>query len=468
MLFNSFLFLLFFPAVVIGYYLIPKLQLKNVFLLIASYYFYMNLNPVYGLLLFISTIITYLCGLGIEKHQAKKKSIVSAGLVLNFSILFVFKYYNFINESFNDLFSLIGVKWNVPYLDFLLPVGISFYTFQAAGYIIDVYKKKIDAEKDFFTYALFVSFFPVILAGPIQRANILLPQLKKFNPFTYENLVIGSKLMLWGFFMKLCVADRLGTYVDAVYGNVDNHTGTSILLAAIFYSIQIYCDFSGYSLVAIGCSRVMGFKLPDNFKRPYFSTSIKEFWKRWHIALSSWFMDYLYIPLGGNRVKYWRYLVNLMIVFLVSGLWHGAAWTFIFWGGIHGLLLVVMAIKTKLFGKTTIESGVYKFVCTVTTFILVTIAWIFFRVPSINDAFIAIVKIFTAQGALFMSPLAMLYGMLSILILLIKDFADEYYPKLTMLNSSNRLISIPTTAVIFIYIILFGVIDNSQFIYFQF
>lgn len=336
MLFNSFEFLIFFPIVCIIYFLLRGLKWRNLFLLVASYYFYMNWKPVYALLILTSSVLTYGCGMLVEKYaddQRKKKAFLVTSLVINFAILFLFKYFNFIGDSITALFSAMGIGWQVPNLDVLLPVGISFYTFQAVGYSIDVYRGTIKAERNFFTYALFVSFFPQLVAGPIERAKNLLPQFHEEHQFEYTNAVEGLKQMIWGFFMKLCVADVLADYVNAVYNNVPQHNGSSLIIATIFFTFQIYCDFGGYSNIAIGAARVMGFRLMENFHRPYLSQNIKEFWKRWHISLSSWFMDYVYIPLGGNRVPYPRHLANLAITFLVSGVWHGAAWTFVLWGG---------------------------------------------------------------------------------------------------------------------------------------
>ena len=284
----------------------------------------------------------------------------------------------------------------------------------------------------------------------------------------YDNVIAGFKMMLWGYFMKLCVADRLGTYVDSVFNNIANHNGTSIAIASVFYTIQIYGDFAGYSLTALGCAKVMGFNLPDNFHRPYFSTSIKEFWKRWHIALSSWFMEYLYFPLGGSRVKYGRYLLNLMIVFLFSGLWHGAAWTFVLWGALHGIYQVIEALRKKYFGEPHYKSGWSKALKMLFIFLLVNMAWVFFRANTIGDAFLAIEKIFTSPGTPFLSPMAMLFGILSFLFLAAKDFADEFKPGLKLMASDNKAVSTITCALLSVYVILFGVLDSSQFIYFQF
>lgn len=472
MIFNSLQFLIFFPIVVIVYFILGKgKMISNIWLLIANYYFYMCIKPVYGLLLFALTAVTYACGLLIEKYREplkSKKLILTIGLVLTFFGLLFFKYYNFFATSLGTLFNAIGFGCQPTLLKLFLPIGISFFTFQAAGYLIDVYRGTVKAEANFVIYAIFVSFFPVILAGPIQRAGILIPQLRERGQVHYDDVLPGIKMMIWGLFMKLCVADRLATYVDAAYNNYAIHNGTTLAIAAIFYSIQIYGDFAGYSLTAIGCARVMGFKLPDNFKRPYFATSIQNFWRRWHIALSTWFRDYLYIPLGGNRVKYWRYLLNIMIVFLVSGLWHGAGWTFIVWGGLHGFIQVIESIINK--GRKTAKdySFAYRLVKIVFTFILATIAWIFFRAETIGMAGTVVAKIFTNVGTPFISPEAMLFGLLSTLILLTKDVADELFPRLKMLNSENKVLSGITCSVLIIYIILFGVLDGSQFIYFQF
>lgn len=338
-LFNSFAFLVFFPLVCMIYFLIPGNKWRNLFLLLASYYFYMSWNPTYAVLIFTSTLVTWGCGLLVERNAGnyrRQKVFLVVNLLINLGILFVFKYYNFINESIFHLFSLWGIRWEVPNLGVLLPVGISFYTFQAIGYSIDVYRGDLKAERNLFVYALFVSFFPQLVAGPIERAKNLLPQFRQKHHFDEANVIRGMKLMLWGYFMKLCVADRLALYVDAVYNNIPQHNGTSLLIASVFFAFQIYCDFGGYSLIAIGAARVMGFSLMENFRRPYFAQSIKEFWGRWHISLSTWFKDYVYIPLGGNRVGRFRHALNLFVTFLVSGIWHGANWTFVLWGGFHG------------------------------------------------------------------------------------------------------------------------------------
>ena len=339
MLFNSFAFLIFFPIISILYFIIPH-KYRWFFLLTASYYFYMNWKPGYALLIFTSTLVTWLCGLMVEKSEIKrnKKVFLILSLLINFGILFVFKYFNFINESVYVLLEKYKIRWTIPNLDILLPVGISFYTFQAVGYTIDVYRGDLKAEKNLGIYALFVSFFPQLVAGPIERAKNLLPQFHEKHFPDPDRINIGLKQMIWGYFIKIVVADRLALYINAVYNNVNAHNGTTLLIATIFFSFQIYCDFAGYSNIAIGAAKIMGFDLMTNFTRPYFSSNIHEFWQRWHISLSTWFRDYLYIPLGGNRVGKFRNYVNILITFVVSGLWHGANWTFVIWGALHGFI----------------------------------------------------------------------------------------------------------------------------------
>lgn len=340
MLFNSLHFLFFFPIVCIIYFLIPTLKWRNLFLLCASYYFYMNWEPVYALLLLSSTFITYLAAIGIDKYKERRKRrmFLTGSLILNLGVLFLFKYYNFAAENIAILFDKLGLSIHIPEFQLLLPVGISFYIFQALGYSIDVYRGKTNVEKNFFTYALFVSFFPQLVAGPIERSTNLLQQFKHKLPFSYEKVMTGLRIMLWGYFLKLVLADRCGIYVDAIFNNVEHHNGGSYLIASFLFPFQIYGDFAGYSLTAIGAAKVMGFNLMENFRRPYFATTVTDFWHRWHISLSTWFKDYVYIPLGGNRVSKWRCYFNIMTTFIVSGIWHGANWTFIVWGTIHGLL----------------------------------------------------------------------------------------------------------------------------------
>lgn len=471
MLFNSLEFLLFFPIVCIVYFLLGKNKYRNPFLLIASYYFYMNWKPIYAVLILTSTILTYGCGLLVEKYagdKKKQKGFLTISLLLNFSILFVFKYFNFINESIFDLLSSVGLRWSVPNLDILLPVGISFYTFQAVGYSIDVYRGTIKAEKNFFTYALFVSFFPQLVAGPIERAKNLLPQFHEEHQFNPDDVIEGFKLMVWGYFMKLCVADVISEYVDAVYNNVAHHNGASLTLATLFFAFQVYCDFAGYSNIAIGSARVMGYRLMENFRQPYLSLSIKEFWRRWHISLSTWFMDYLYIPLGGNRVKYARHLANLMITFLVSGLWHGANWTFVMWGALHGTYLVLENVIRKYLYTPKDNTFISRMFSTTVCFFFVCFAWIFFRANSIGDAFIIVKKIFTDWGPLFTQYNVFLYGMAATSLLVAKDVKDSLGIKISLMHSKYALVRFASVLFLISYIFLFGALSSGSFIYFQF
>ena len=471
MLFNSFEFLIFFPVVCIVYYLLKNNRWRIPFLLVASYYFYMNWEPLYAVLIMTSTVLTYLCGLLVERHandEPKKKAFLVVSLVINFAILLFFKYFDFINESVFSLLEMAGIRWTVPNLDVLMPVGISFYTFQAVGYSIDVYRGTIKAERNFFTYALFVSFFPQLVAGPIERAKNLLPQFHEEHRFNYDEAIEGLKQMLWGFFMKLCVADMISEYVDVVYENVGHHNGTSLIVATLFFTFQIYCDFAGYSLIAIGAARVMGFRLMENFHRPYYSLNIKEFWKRWHISLSSWFKDYLYIPLGGNRVKYPRYLLNVMITFLVSGLWHGAVWTFVVWGGLHGMYQIIGNIWCKYVHKPEYKTTFSRILSTVFCFVLVSFAWIFFRANDVTEAFTIVGKIFTDYGAPFVDKSVFAYGLTALAILIFKDTKDEFNWKVNFMHSKHAVVRYISTAALIVYVLLFGSFANGQFIYFQF
>ena len=388
---------------------------------------------------------------------------MTLSLVINFGILFLFKYYSFFTESIFDILLFSGLRVEFPKFSLLLPVGISFYTFQAVGYSIDVYKKKIRHETHFGKYALFVSFFPQLVAGPIERATTLLPQFQKKNRFNYEKAIIGTKLIIWGYFMKVVVADRLAIYVDSVYNNVDEHSSSSLILASVFFAFQIYCDFGGYSNIAIGCAKIMGIDLMTNFRRPYFSKDCAEFWHRWHISLSTWFKDYVYIPLGGNRVNKLRKNLNLIITFLVSGLWHGANWTFVIWGGLNGLLQVM----TGMF-KIKSNTKFLNFIKIIWTFILIDITWIFFRANSLSDAGIIIKKIFLSfdSNSIFLGDGGLLYSLLGIIILLSKDIYDEIYPNIPTIE--NKFSQYLWYTFLTLLIITIGVFDGSQFIYFQF
>ena len=483
MLFNSFSFLLFFPIVCLVYFLIRGNRLRNMFLLAASYFFYMNWEPFYALLILTSTVITYVCGNLMEKYPDKKRILLVLCLLLNFSILFFFKYYHFVTDNIFALLSYCGIRVGFPQIKILLPVGISFYIFQAAGYSIDIYRKTIKAEKDFFTYALFVSFFPQLVAGPIERAKNLLPQFHSFHRFSYDNFSSGAKMMLWGYFLKLCVADRLAEYTDSVYNNMQMHSSFSLIVATIFFTFQIYGDFAGYSLIAKGCAKCLGYELMENFRRPYLSLNVKEFWKRWHISLSSWFQDYVYISLGGNRINFVRTLFNLLITFLISGLWHGASWNFVMWGLIHGVYLIIYNVIIKFCGSPAYKTKTSKAFGILITFVAVSFAWIFFRSDNMNDAIYAIKEIFAFKGELFTgSKTVMLLSITSLCILIAKSLKDEFFPYGISLRFGTKKIAVSTKildnphpavkicafVLLTCYILLFGALDSHQFIYFQF
>ena len=341
MLFNSFQFLVFFPIVVTVFFALPD-RARKVFLLIASYYFYMCWRPAYIAVIWFITLLDYFAGIMIEDatEERSRRFFLGLSIVGNFGLLFVFKYFDFFGGSLSQALRPLGL-FDIPTLHFLLPIGLSFHTFQAVSYTIEVYRRRVPAEHNLLDYALYVSFFPQMVAGPIERPYHLLPQFKTPKRVEFASVRYGLELAMWGFFKKVVIADRVAALVNMVYRSPRTFSGPILTLATIFFSIQIYCDFSGYSDIAIGCARIMGFDLMTNFRQPYFSQSIEEFWHRWHISLSTWFRDYLYIPLGGNRVSTPRWCANLLVVFTVSGLWHGANWTFVAWGAVHGIFYLV-------------------------------------------------------------------------------------------------------------------------------
>ena len=386
MIFNSLQFLIFFPLVTLLYFAFPQ-RVRWVWLLVASYYFYMCWNPRYAVLIAASTAITFLSGILIDrenrvagegKRKRRKKLWVALSFLLNLAILFFFKYWGFFSDNMVALGGLAGVSIELPKFDVLLPVGISFYTFQALSYTMDVYRGEIYAERNLFKYALFVSFFPQLVAGPIERSKNLLVQVNEPHSFDPGRVRDGLLLMLWGFFQKVVIADRIGVLVDHVYNHWNEVAGISIVVATVLFAVQIYCDFGGYSDIAIGAAQVLGFSLMKNFNQPYLSKSCGEFWRRWHISLSSWFRDYLYIPLGGNRKGKWRKYFNNLATFAVSGLWHGAAWTFILWGALHGVAMVAARlIKARTSRRLPLLPA------WLLTFAFVNLCWVFFRAPTI-------------------------------------------------------------------------------------
>lgn len=379
MLFNSLSYAVFLPIVFALYWLLQH-KYRWILLLVASYYFYMSWNPKYVVLIFGTTVISYLSAILLEKSEHKKMILICATTVC-LGVLFIFKYYNFMIESIVGVLRNFSLNINVNTLNLILPVGISFYTFQTLSYVIDVYRGNIKAEKHFGYYATFISFFPQLVAGPVERTVNLLPQIKKENHFDYSLATYGLKLMAWGYFKKLVIADGLGMYVDKIYNYPMNYRGFCFVVATLFFTIQIYCDFSGYSDIAIGTAKLMGINLMTNFKSPYLSSSIKEFWSRWHISLSTWFRDYVYIPLGGSKKGNLKHNRNLLVTFLASGLWHGANWTYVIWGGLHGFAQII----EKNIGKKRADKTTAIIIRTFVVFAFCNVAWIFFRANSIGD-----------------------------------------------------------------------------------
>lgn len=500
MLFNSVDFLLFFPIVVLLYWVVPK-KLRYIWLLVASYYFYMGWNSQYALLIATSTAITYFCGIGISAMRNQEgretaiscKCIVAVGCFLNLVILFFYKYFDFFLENVNVLRKYICLQPVTSSWEVLLPVGISFYTFQALGYIIDVYRGDIEAEKNPLKYALFVSFFPQLVAGPIERSKNLLEQIREIpnrKSIKYHQIVNGLVVMLYGYFLKMVIADRISIVVDYIFEQYYSLGTFELICGAIGFAIQIYCDFGSYSLIAIGAAQVLGFSLMENFNAPYFATSIKDFWRRWHISLSTWFRDYLYIPLGGNRHGKLRKYFNIMVTFLVSGLWHGAEWTYVIWGCIHGIYQVIgdllipakKKINEVLKVKTNCES--YKLGQVLITFGLTSFAWIFFRADNLTQAILYIERIVVRfdpwvlfNGNLYTLGLERYEAnilILSIIILFVVDYiryrkGERIDAFLQKQNLWFRWIAI----IVFICVILvYGKYgpdyDVNQFIYFQF
>ncbi len=498
MLFNSLQFLIFLPIVLAVYYIIPK-GAKHLWLLAASYYFYMCWNAVYVLLMLLSTVVTYLCGLGLDalgrrelpalKKLRLRRTVLWTSLLINLAILFFFKYFNFAIDSLNALLIHVGFQFNRPAFDVLLPVGISFYTFQALGYTIDVYRGDIYAEKDFFRYALFVSFFPQLVAGPIERSKNLLKQLAVPKSFSYDNFREGLLLMLWGFFLKIVIADRLAILVDTVYGpDYKNFGGFVVIVATLFFAVQIYCDFGGYSSIAMGAAKMLGVDLMENFNTPYLSLSTAEFWRRWHISLSSWFRDYVYIPLGGNRKGQARKYLNLMITFGASGLWHGANWTFVVWGLLNGLYQIIGSLLmplrrsfVRLFGLNENSLG-HRALRILFTFGLITVSWVFFRASSISMALSMLRSCMYLRpwmlfdGSLFMLGLDRPNFILALFSMALLLFADVMKYRGVCLRrlilAQDGWCRALVLSFSISFILLFGIwgpaYDAASFIYFQF
>lgn len=474
MIFNSIDFFIFLPIVFSLYWFVFKnnLKLQNLLIVISSYIFYGWWDWRFLSLILFSTLVDYFVGIGLktENNESKRKLLLWISITVNLGLLGFFKYYNFFVNSFADAFTFFGSSLNVNTLNIILPVGISFYTFQTLSYSIDIYKKKLEPTSDFIGFAAFVCFFPQLVAGPIERATHLLPQFHTKRKFNYNFAVTGMRLIVWGLFKKVVIADRLSIFSNLVFNDVEAYNGVAVILAILFFTFQIYCDFSGYSDIAIGTARIFGFDLMTNFKMPYFSKSIKEFWSRWHISLSTWFRDYVYIPLGGNRVVKRRLIINLMATFLVSGFWHGANWTFIIWGGIHGLINI-LELQTENIRSNNFPNTLK----ILFTFSIVSFAWIFFRANSIADATYLIKStldisnnfgLINLLNLSFENKYSILIGVIMICFLIISEYV-LLFKKVTLMQSSfNRRLSYIMLFLIFIF---FGVFSNqSDFIYFQF
>jgi alginate O-acetyltransferase complex protein AlgI len=472
MRFNSLDYFFFFLAVVGLYFAVP-LRWRKSWLLVASLLFYMYWSPIFILLILYSTTIDFFVARRVELADSPRarKQLLALSYVTNFGALFLFKYYNFFMGSWAALLRAAGFPFQAPLLHVILPVGISFYTFEAISYTTDVYRKKYPAERDYRRLLLFIVFFPKLIAGPIERAWHLIPQFEREKHPNFERTREGLSKILWGLFKKVVIADRLALYVNAVYNNVSHHVGSTLAVATVFFAFQIYCDFSAYSDIAIGTSQVMGFELLRNFRRPYFATSFADFWGRWHISLSTWFRDYVYIPLGGNRSGFWKTNQNIFTVFLVSGIWHGASWTFVLWGISHGVFLLIQNLWNH-FVPTVIPAGPVKRALQIAaTFPIVCLSWVLFRANSVGDAVHIYREIFThwSAGSFFSGTLAnFLYAVFGVGALLAVEtftesgrYATLFVPRLRPLRWA-AYIGIATL------IVLVGVIDGGQFIYFQF
>lgn len=480
MLFNSIEFLIFFPVVTVLYFALPY-RFRWFLLLISSCIFYMAFVPKYILILAVTIVVDYFVGLIIDRMNGKgKRLFLIISLITNIGFLFVFKYFNFFNGNVAYLAKLLHWNYPISSLSIILPIGLSFHTFQSMSYIIEVYRGKQKPERHFGIYALYVMYYPQLVAGPIERPQNMLWQFHMEHKFDEKRVIDGLKLMAWGLFKKVVIADNLALVVNAAYNNAGSVNGASLLLATYFFAFQIYCDFSGYTDIARGASRVMGIELMENFRRPYFSKTISEFWRRWHISLSSWFSDYVYISLGGSRCAKWKWMRNLMVVFLLSGLWHGANWTYVIWGGLNGVYLVIGALTKDSRAKfrTIIHLDrlpeLNKIIKVFVSFNLICFSWIFFRATSLDNAVMIIKRIFTQFGLKFnlggvgVSRYQIVFGCGIIAFLLIVQLfqrTGEISPKIERLPAVARW-GLYYTGLVFI--IIFGVFSVNSFIYFQF
>lgn len=473
MTFQSLEYLIFFSILFILHWTLfsKRKEHQNGLIVVASLVFYGWWDWRFLGLLIITALSTFLSSRWMDNtNDAKKRKFLLVGtIVINVGILFFFKYFNFFVQSFTDALSLMGMSVNVTTLHILLPVGISFYTFTALSYTIDVYQHKVESTNDALAYFAYVMFFPSILSGPISRAQKQLPQYFSRRNFDFDKSISACKLILWGGGMKLCLADRLGIYVDTIYANIAQHNGTTLLITSILYSIQIYADFAGYSLMAIGFGKLLGIDLQTNFIRPYFAKTVTDFWRRWHISLTTWFRDYIYFPLGGNRCSKARWALNTLIVFAISGLWHGAAYTFIIWGAMHGVCMVIERLvygeKIKQLSDKFSMSNIIRIII---TFTIVNFAWIFFRINNLGDVMQIFKKIFTEPGKPFLDTNTLLMGLVAMAIIFIYDLVKEKHQNMHLLSSRFMVVRYLTAIMLIVYILAFGVLNGGSFIYFQF
>lgn len=473
MTFQSLEYLIFFSILFILHWTLfsKRKEHQNGLIVVASLVFYGWWDWRFLGLLIITALSTFLSSRWMDNtNDAKKRKFLLVGtIVINVGILFFFKYFNFFVQSFIDALSLMGMSVNVTTLHILLPVGISFYTFTALSYTIDVYQHKVESTNDALAYFAYVMFFPSILSGPISRAQKQLPQYFSRRNFDFDKSISACKLILWGGVMKLCLADRLGIYVDTIYANIAQHNGTTLLITSILYSIQIYADFAGYSLMAIGFGKLLGIDLQTNFIRPYFAKTVTDFWRRWHISLTTWFRDYIYFPLGGNRCSKARWALNTLIVFAISGLWHGAAYTFIIWGAMHGVCMVIERLvygeKIKQLSDKFSMSNIIRIII---TFTIVNFAWIFFRINNLGDVMQIFKKIFTEPGKPFLDTNTLLMGFVAMAIIFIYDLVKEKHLNIHLPSSRFMVVRYLTAIMLIVYILAFGVLNGGSFIYFQF
>ena len=473
MTFTSLKFILFFPLVVLIYNILPR-RIRMVYMLIVSYIVYGMLQPTYLLLLVLSSIVTYIFGIWIDRtiNDNKKYRIMICGVIIILIPLFLFKYFNFLG----DIISSIGVNVTFPTIKWILPVGISYYTFMSIGYLVDLYNEDVKAEKNPVPIALFLSFFPIVFSGPIERAGNMLPQFYKMGKTKYVDLLSGAKMMLWGYFMKLCVADRLGMYISSIYSDIDNNNGSTIGLAALLFPIQEYGDLAGYSLIAIGTAKCLGFNIIPNFKRPFFATSVSSFWHRWHMSLIQWLTDYIYTPMSYclRSWKSWGIVASLMVTFFISGVWHGANMNCVLWGLMQGVLLSLEVFtlnkRTQFENKYNLTSKFwYTIICCLAVYSLFAFSEIYGMSYSLADANKIVSAIFSDFGTPNLDNRNLHIAFIMVILLLYKDYADEFLPaKYRLFDSTNGVIRYISLYIITMFILLFAVFDGGQFLYFQF